>query len=288
MELRIGCRFHYECASPTPAIVLVEPHPADTHGVVHEAWDSEPAVAAQAYADLYGNRTRRFVLPDGATTFSYDATVEISGRPDDVDESAGQAPVEQLPEPLLHYLLASRYCQSDTLSAEAWSLFRSTTPGWARVQAICDWIHQNVTYGVPSTPLTTVVDVYERRGGMCRDFAHLGVTFCRALGIPARYTFGYMPDIGVPGPYPPMDFHAWFEAWLDDRWWTFDARFNVPRIGRVPIGHGRDAVDVAMITTFGAATLRAMTVWSDEVTEAPPAAEQAAPTGPQAQVQVET
>jgi transglutaminase-like putative cysteine protease len=289
MELRVGCSFDYEATSPTPTIVLVEPHPSGPHGVVEERWEAEPAVTAHAFGDLYGNRSRRFVLPAGATTFGYDATIEITGEPDAVDERAGQLPVERLPDHLLHFLLASRYCQSDALSGTAWELFGGTPPGWARVQAICDWIHENVTYGVPSTPLTTVVDVFEARGGMCRDFAHLGVTFCRALGIPARYTFGYMPDIGIPGPYPPMDFHAWFEAWLDDRWWTFDARFNVPRIGRVPIGHGRDAVDVAMITTFGTATLRAMRVWSDEVTDAahaaPPAGDTA--TGPQAQMQVE-
>ena len=128
---------------------------------------------------------------------------------------------------------------------------RGTPRGAERVAAICHWIHDNVAYGVPSIQTTTVSEVLERRGGMCRDFAHLGVTFCRALGIPARYVFGYMPDIGIPGPYPPMDFHAWFEVWLGERWWTYDARFNTPRIGRVPIGRGRDAIDVAMVTTYG-------------------------------------
>ena len=130
---------------------------------------------------------------------------------------------------------------------------------------VCDWIHENVAYGVPSIQTTTVAEVLERRGGMCRDFAHLGVTFCRALGIPARYVFGYMPDIGIPGPFPPMDFHAWFEVWLGERWWTYDARFNTPRIGRLPIGRGRDAIDVAMVTTYGDATLETMTVWADEI-----------------------
>ncbi len=137
--------------------------------------------------------------------------------------------------------------------------------GWARVQAVCDWINENIQYGLKSTGLTTAVDVYEARGGICRDFAHLAVTFCRALNIPARYVFGYMPDIGIPPPYPAMDFHAWFEVYLSSRWWTFDARFNTPRIGRIPIGRGRDAVDVAMVTTYGAANFRQMTVWSDVI-----------------------
>ena len=166
------------------------------------------------------------------------------------------------------YTLASRYCLTETLSQVAWHLFGGTEPGWARVQAVCDWIHENIRYGLlKSTPLTTAVDVYVGGGGMCRDFAHLAITFCRALNIPARYVFGYMPDIGVPGPHPPMDFHAWFEAYLGDRWWTFDARFNRPRIGRIPIGIGRDAVDVAMITTYGPAAFHRMVVWTDEVGE---------------------
>ena len=136
-----------------------------------------------------------------------------------------------------------------------------------RVQAVCDWIHENIEYGVASIPTTATVEIFERRGGMCRDFAHLGVTFCRALGIPARYVFGYMPDIGLSGPPPIPDFHAWMEVWLGSSWWTFDARFNTPRIGRLAIGRGRDAVDVAMVTTFGAASLRRMVVWADEVSD---------------------
>ena len=201
---------------------------------------------------------RRLVLPDGASQFAYDAVLEISPEPE-AQPGPGdvQHRIEDLPDELLHWLLPSRYCQSDELADRGLAAVRLDAAGRAtRVQAVCDWIHGNVAYGVPSLPTTTAVEVFERRGGMCRDFAHLGVTFCRALGIPARYVFGYMPDIGIPGPYPPMDFHAWFEVWLGDRWWTFDARFNTPRIGRVPIGRGRDAVDVAMVTTYGAATLR--------------------------------
>jgi transglutaminase-like putative cysteine protease len=175
--------------------------------------------------------------------------------------------IEDLPDELLHWLLPSRYVESDVLAERAWEYFGNTLPGVERVQAVCDWIHENIAYGVASIQSTTTLEIYQRRGGMCRDFAHLGVTFCRGLGVPARYVFGYMPDIGIPGPFPTMDFHAWFEVYLGDRWWTFDARFNTPRIGRIAIGHGRDAADVAMITTFGAASLRRMVVWSDEIGE---------------------
>jgi transglutaminase-like putative cysteine protease len=158
--------------------------------------------------------------------------------------------------------------RSDLLNETAWELFGATEPGAERVLAVTSWIHENVEYGVPSLPTTSTLEIFERRGGMCRDMAHLGVTFCRALSIPARYTCGYIPDIGVPGPYPTMDFHAWFEVWLGERWWAFDGRYNAPRIGRIPIGRGRDAADVAMVTTYGDATLTEMTVWADESVEA--------------------
>jgi transglutaminase-like putative cysteine protease len=165
----------------------------------------------------------------------------------------------------LLFTLPSRYCLSDELSDTAWDLFGNTWPGWERVQAVCDWVHQNVRfqYGT-STPRTTAVDVYEKRVGVCRDFAHLALTFCRAMNIPARYTFGYLPDIGVPPPDEPMDFCAWFEAYLGGRWLTFDPRNNTRRVGRVVIGRGRDALDVAMVTTYGSHTLQSMVVWADE------------------------
>ncbi len=263
MQLRVGCEFGYEAEWPTPGVMLVAPHPEIPSRVVREEWGAEPALDSHEYSDLLRNRCRRFTLPAGATTLRYDATVEVSGVVDEVEPSATQIPVEELPDEALVYTLASRYCLSDALSATAWHLFGGTELGWARVQAVCDWLHEHIRYGVPSTPLTTAVDVYVARGGICRDFAHLAVTFCRALNIPARYVFGYMPDIGVPPPHPPMDFHAWFEAYLGGRWYTFDARFNTPRIGRVPIGRWRDAVDVAMMTTYGAARFQRMIVWAD-------------------------
>lgn len=268
LRLRVGCEFLYETPVPTPTVLLVEPHREAPHQVVQATWETDPAIASTSYYDLFGNVCRRLVLPVGPARLRYDAVVELSGAPDPVDPAARQVPVEELPDEVLVYTLPSRYILSDALAGRAWELFGGTPPGWARVQAVCDWIHSNIQYGgLKSTPLTTAVDVLDACGGMCRDFAHLGVTFCRALNIPARYVFGYMPDIGVPPPYPPMDFHAWFEVYLEERWWTFDARFNMPRIGRIPIGRGRDAVDVAMVTSYGPAQFRQMIVWTDEVTE---------------------
>lgn len=263
--LRLGCEFGYDSTWATPAVMLVQPHPDIPSMVRRESWSTEPALPSHLYSDLYGNRCRRFVLPAGETTLSFDALVEVSPEPDEVSLDAIQHPVEELPDDALLYTLASRYCPSDALSATAWHLFGQAPSGWGRVQAVCDWIHANIRYGLHSTPLTTAVDVFVAQGGMCRDFAHLGVTFCRALNIPARYTFGYVPDISLPPPYPTMDFHAWFEVYLSGRWWTFDARFNRPLIGRVPVGRGRDAVDVAMMTTYGAAQFRRMTVWCNAV-----------------------
>jgi transglutaminase-like putative cysteine protease len=264
--INAGCEFEYDSAAASPAVVLVQPHPDPAHRVLSETWVIEPAVARHGYQDGFRNRCQRLILPEGVCKLRYDATIEISGDPDPVALETPQLMVEDLPDEVIAYTLASRYCQTEALSQVAWHLFGQSPLGWGRVQAVCDWIHVNIRYGLlKSTPMTTAVDVYVAGGGMCRDFAHLAITFCRALNIPARYVFGYMPDIGVPGPFPPMDFHAWFEVYLGDRWWTFDARFNTPRIGRIPIGIGRDAVDVAMITTYGPANFRRMTVWTDEV-----------------------
>jgi transglutaminase-like putative cysteine protease len=264
VDLRVGCQLEYDEAASAHAVVLVEPHSSIQHTILDEQWESGQPPGR--FRDLYGNVCRRLELTSATPSFTYRATVRISPQPEAMPQERDvQHRVEELPSELLHWLLASRLCESDTLADEAWELFGHTARGPERVAAICDWIHDNVAYGVPSVVATTVGEVLARRGGMCRDFAHLGISFCRALGIPARYVFGYMPDIGVPGPYPIMDFHAWFEVWLGESWWTYDARFNTPRIGRVPIGRGRDAVDVAMVTTYGAATLERMTVWADEI-----------------------
>jgi transglutaminase-like putative cysteine protease len=266
VKLEIGCRFDYVTEVAVPAVALVEPHSSVRDTVLDARWDGE---TAERYEDIDGNRCRRLVLHPGTSSFSYSATVRASPEQ---DETPGppetQHLIENLPSDLLHWLLPSRFCESDALGERAWELFGSSPRGAERVQAVCDWIHENVTYGVPTIPTTTASEVLSQQGGMCRDFAHLGVTFCRALGIPARYVSGYLPDVGISGPDPEMEnFHAWFETWLGTRWWTFDARFNTPRIGRVPIGRGRDAADVAMVTTYGPASLERMSVWADEVRE---------------------
>jgi transglutaminase-like putative cysteine protease len=271
MKIRIGCSFVHEALSATPAVVLAEPHTELREQVVAESWAGEPELASSSYVDLYGNRCRRLELPEGVSTVAYDALAEIDPEPEATPGAdAPQHRIEDLPDHLLHWLLPSRYVESDLLREKAWELFGETEPGSERVLAVTEWIHENIEYGVESLPTTSTAEIIERRGGICRDMAHLGVTFCRALGIPARYTCGYMPDVGVPAPDIAMDFHAWFEVWLGERWWALDGRYNVPRIGRVATGRGRDAADVAMITTYGDATLTEMTVWAEEAAEVSP------------------
>ncbi len=268
LTLRVGSEFVYTSQGDTPAVLQVEALQDTYAKITHERWEVTPSLDSHEYKDVYGNRCRRVTLPPGQTTLRYDALVEISAHPDPFVPDATQALVQDLPDETLLFTLASRYCQSDSLSNAAWELFANSPPGWARVQAICDWAYQNVIYvSGCSTPETTALDVYNSQQGICRDFAHIGVTLCRAMNIPARYCFGYMPDIGVEVPDVAMDFHAWFEAYLGGKWRTFDARHNVPRIGRVPIARGRDAVDCAMVTTYGAANLDKMTVWADEATQ---------------------
>ncbi len=246
------------------ATVQVRPRSDSTHRLVTETWKTEPAVPVDEYADFYGNPIKRLLMPGGSFTLTYDAVVAV---PDEADDDASQVPqasVDEVPGEVLHFTLPSRYCLSDELMGTAWELFGQSPPGGARVQAVCDWVHDNIEfqYGA-SNPLTTAVDVLKSRKGVCRDLTHLAVTFCRALNIPARYVFGYLPDLYVPENPDRMDFAAWMEVWLGDRWWTFDPRNNAHRVGRVLIGRGRDALDVAMITTFGAASFKSMKVWAD-------------------------
>ena len=264
MLVRVGCQFEYETEVETPSLWQVRPQPGGAHRMVTETWD--PPSPARTYFDAYGNGCDRLTLPVGSSVLRYDATVEVSSSYDDADKGAAAVSVEELPDEAFVYLLPSRFCWPDMLQDAAWELFGSTEPGWERVQAVCDWIHENIRYEVDaSTPVTTAHDVWNARVGVCRDFTQLGIALCRALNIPARYVAGYLPDIGVTPPDLPMDFCSWFEVWLDGRWWTFDPRNNEPRIGRVVIARGRDALDAAMVTTWGPADLRVMTVWADEV-----------------------
>ncbi|HEX3550173.1 MAG TPA: transglutaminase family protein [Candidatus Elarobacter sp.] len=265
LAVRVGCEFVYEADAPTPAVLLVRPDPRE-HRVRAESWTISPPTPHHDYRDLYGNVCRRFTFAPGRTDLRYEATVDVLPTPADTDWDAREVAVERLPDEALVFTLPSRYCLSDRLSDRAWELFGAVAPGWTRVQAICDWVHANIAFAYGTSRAdTTALDVLEAGTGVCRDFAHLAITFCRALNIPARYAFGYLPDIGVPPPEAPMDFCAWIEVFLGHRWWTFDPRNNARRIGHIVIARGRDALDVAMVTTYGTARLETMTVWADHV-----------------------
>lgn len=267
MQIRVGYELVYECPQATPMILALNIHFTRASDiVVPDQMVCEPAIPMGAYRDLFGNWCTRLVLPPGETRISADALVNEAGAPDVVAPLARQTPLEALPEDTLVFLLGSRYCETDRLSPIAWKLFADAPQGWARVQAICDFVHRHITFGYSHARSTkTAWDVYQERAGVCRDFAHLAVAFCRCMNIPARYCTGYLGDIGVPRSDAPMDFSGWFEAHLDGRWYTFDARHNTPRIGRVLIARGRDAADVAISTAFGTNTLKKFEVWTDEV-----------------------
>jgi transglutaminase-like putative cysteine protease len=265
LTLRVGCDFQYDLPAPTPAIFLVRPFGSLTTRIVRERWVTTPIDPYHDYVDLYGNVCRRVTLPAGLWSLGYEATVIADGAPDPADEAAAQHLVEDLPDEVLVYTLPSRFCLSDEIANEAWALFGHVAPGWARVQAICDHVFSTITFGYGSSvPTTTSSDVLAAGNGVCRDFAHLAIAFVRAMSIPARYAFGYLPDIDVPPPDSPMDFCAWMEVFLGGRWWTFDPRNNRRRRGRVVIARGRDALDVAMVTTYGAANLKGMTVTAEQ------------------------
>jgi len=273
--VKIGCHFEHHAVEATPSLWQVRPRTDGPHRIVSETW-SPPAPAA-AYVDSYGNVCDRLTLPAGPSTLRYDAVAEVPSNFDETDRTAAQVAIEDLPDEAFVYLLPSRFCWPDVLYDQAWAMFGSSAPGWARAQAVSDWVHANIAYQVgASTPMTTANDVWQSRSGVCRDLTQLGITLCRALNIPARYVAGYLPDIGVAPPDLPMDFCSWYEVWLGGRWWTFDPRNNEPRIGRVVIARGRDALDAAMVTIWGAADLKVMTVWADEADSAATAPDAAA------------
>jgi transglutaminase-like putative cysteine protease len=264
-QVRVGCEFRYTAEIETAAVFQVEPLGAAPVQVLRHDWDTQPAAARRHYTDLFGNDCQRLSLPVGDTTLRFDALVAVPDATEQVDLDAQEIPAADLPDEALMYTLPSRYCLPDVLGDEAWRLFGSAQPGYRRIQAICDHVHGHLTFGYgSSTPTTTAADAYAAGAGVCRDFAHVAISFCRALSIPARYVFGYLPDLDVPPAPEPMDFAAWMEVYLDGAWWTFDPRNNEARKGRVLIGRGRDAVDVAMVTTFGGPVLQGMQVWAEE------------------------
>jgi transglutaminase-like putative cysteine protease len=266
MLIRLGYDIQFEIPAAVPMVAMLHVHPSRIADL-REPDDLRltPAASIDLYHDSFGNICSRFVAPAGQLRLYNSTLIEDSGEPDLVNLRARQAPVQDLPAEVLMHLLPSRYCEVDQLLNAAGTLFGVTEPGWPRVQAICDWVHTSITFGYNfASPTKTAQDVYADRCGVCRDFQHLAITFCRCMNIPARYATGYLGDIGVPLT-PPMDFSAWFEAYLEDRWWTFDARNNRPRIGRVLMATGRDAADVAITTSFGTAWLKSFTVVTDEV-----------------------
>ena len=269
MMLRLGYDIQFDITSPVAMVALLNVHPS--RAVNLRAPDEvrvEPETQAESFIDNFGNRCIRFVARPGALRLSNSTLFEDSGFPDPVKWDARELPVQELPNYILQYLLNSRYCEVDRFSMIASELFGDVAPGWGRVQAICDWVHTKVIFGYQyARPTKTALDVYTERFGVCRDFQHLAVTLCRALHIPARYATGYLGDIHVPPSLTPMDFSAWFEVYLEDRWWTFDARNNCPRYGRVLMATGRDASDVAITTSFGMANLTHFTVVTEEVSQ---------------------
>ena len=267
MFIKCGHEVVFNLRAPTPMLLQLYIHPSRIPNLNKpEQLQIEPYIPVMEYIDTFGNRCGRIVAPAGPLKLSTSNVVYDTGEKDLLHPFARQHTVGELPLDVLPFLLASRYCEVDRFSDIAFQLFGQTQPGWGRVQAICDWVHTNVKFGYSfARPTKTAWDTYTERTGVCRDFQHLAITFCRAMNIPARYATGYLGDIGIVPLPPPMDFSAWFEVYLDNMWYTMDARFNTPRIGRVLMGRGRDAVDCALTTSFGFADLVSFNVVAEEM-----------------------
>jgi len=267
MQIRVGYELIYTFTQPTPMLLALNVHYSRASDIVMpDHMVCTPSIPIVSYRDTFGNWCNRIVAPQGRIRIASTGIVNDTGAPDLVWPNAEQVTVQGLPDEVLVYLLGSRYCETDRLAEIAWGLFKETPTGWGRVQAICDFVHQHITFGYAHARSTkTAWDVFSERKGVCRDYAHLAITFCRCMNIPARYCTGYLGDIGVPPPYSTMDFAAWFEAYLGGCWYVFDPRNNTPRIGRILIARGRDAADVAIATTFGPNTLEKFSVWTDEL-----------------------
>ena len=270
MLIRYGYELQFFCAQPVLMVCLLDSHDDLKQ---HVRWQGpfrcDPPLETELYTDGYGNLVRRFMSPAGPFTISRDAIYECDGQTDPIVLDAKEVPLAEVPSEHLVYLLGSRYCETDRLSNIAWNLFGHVQPGWRRVQAICDFVHNHLTFGYQYARADrTAYDAFEERVGVCRDFAHLAVTLCRCMNIPTRYANGFMGDIGVPANPSPMDYNAWIEVYLDHRWFIFDARHNEPRIGRITVSRGRDATDIPLATSFGPHNLNVFKVWTDEVGEA--------------------
>ena len=267
MKIRAGYELIFDCPQAVPMILMLNIHPSRAEDILEgDTLSTDPALPVSRYRDGFGNWCTRLVATGGRTTVRSIALVRDEGRPDPVVAGARQLPVEELPDETLVFLLGSRYCETDELSNVAWKLFGPIPGGWQRVQAICDFVHNHITFDYQDARSTrTALQAYNERSGVCRDFAHLAVTFCRCMNIPARYCTGYLGDMGETPPFGVMDFAGWFEAYLDGAWHTFDPRNNKPRMGRILMARGRDATDVPISNTFGPNTLSGFKVICDEV-----------------------
>ena len=266
MQVRVGYEIVYDCVQPTPMVLMLNVHHSRVADiVVPDHLTTDPVLPVHAYYDSFGNWCTRIVAPAGRTRIASTAVVNDAGLPDPYVPSAQQHAVEDLPDDVLLYLLGSRYCETDRLSDTAWSLFEHAPTGWGRVQAICDFVHNHITFDYTAArPTKTAWEAYNEKRGVCRDFAHLGVALCRAMNIPARYCAGYLSDINVPPPYSLMDFAGWFEAYLGGEWHTFDPRNNKRLFGRILMARGRDAVDVPISVAFGPNILVSFKVLTEE------------------------
>jgi transglutaminase-like putative cysteine protease len=278
MLIRFGYDIVYNCEQPTPMLLTLNVHATRAADiVVPDVIVTTPWVPMSAYHDSFGNWCTRLVAPAGLFQMSSRGVVRDNGLVPMPNFSAHQHLVPDLPEDVLVFLLGSRYCETDLLTEAAWSLFAHTPMGWGRVQAICDFVHNHIAFAyADARPTRTAYEAFMERRGVCRDYAHLAVAFCRCMNIPARYCTGYLGDMGLTPPFGPMDFAGWFEAYLDGAWHTFDPRNNAPRIGRILMARGRDATDVALSTTFGLNTLVNFNVVAEEIAEWPGATGQVA------------
>lgn len=265
-RVEVGCEFVQRSPAPTPAVMQIRPIGDAPVQVLAEEWEFDQPVGVRSYLDMYGNRCLRAVLPAGRSVFRYRAEALVPDATEESDPDAQQVTAELLPDDTLVYTLPSRYVLPELLPISDLTRFADAPSGYARVLAVCDFVHEHLTFSYgTSTSNTTSQDVFLSRYGVCRDYTHLAIAFCRALEIPARYVFGYLPRMDVGPADEPMDFAAWMEVWLGDRWWTFDPRNNERRKGRILVGRGRDASDVAMVTAFGTPELESMTVIADEL-----------------------
>jgi transglutaminase-like putative cysteine protease len=267
MRIRYGFDIELTLFQPTTVVTVMDVHPSRRSDVLEEsAFRTNRGAGCETFVDCFGNLTRRVTADAGGLALRLEGVINDSGLHDPVDPSADSVGVSDLPGDVLPFLMASRYCETDLLSNFAWTRFGSIKGGWAKVQAVCDFVNERLTFSYPNARETrTAVQAMEERSGVCRDFTHLAITLCRCLNIPARFCNGYLGDIGVAPDPAPMDFNAWFEVYLAGQWYTFDARHNQPRIGRILISRGRDATDVAMITTYGPRRLPRFKVITEEL-----------------------